>query len=187
MNVRTNELTYAVLSCLFAALISIGAYIAIPIPGTPIPIVLQNMFIMLAALILGPWWGTLSVGFYLIFGMIGMPVFSGGTGGIVKLLGPTGGYLVGFVPAVLVIGFIGRKGGRKVLPNIAACVAGMAIVYLFGVTRLKTLLNAGWGQSLAAGLYPFLIGDGIKIVLASLLAPRLFAGVESLTDGNGDA
>ncbi len=187
MNVRTNELTYAVLACLFSALISIGAYIAIPIPGTPIPIVLQNMFIMLAALILGPWWGALSVGFYLIFGMIGMPVFSGGTGGIVKLLGPTGGYLVGFIPAVLVIGLVGGQGRRKVLPNIVACVAGMAIVYLFGVTRLKTVLNAGWGQSLAAGLYPFLIGDGVKIVLASLLAPRLFAGVESLMDVNNDA
>lgn len=186
MNMKTNELTNAVLACLFAALISIGAYIAIPLPGTPIPIVLQNMFIMLAALLLGPWWGLLAVAFYLLFGIVGMPVFSGGTGGIAKLLGPTGGYLVGYIPAVIIIGLISGIGRRTIPANLAACVAGMAIVYTFGVVRLKTVLNAGWGQSLAAGLYPFLIGDGIKIVLASLLAPRLFAGVESLMDRDAD-
>ncbi|HWP68734.1 MAG TPA: biotin transporter BioY, partial [Rectinemataceae bacterium] len=140
----------------------------------------------LAALLLGPWWGLLAVAFYLLFGIVGMPVFSGGTGGIAKLLGPTGGYLVGFIPAVIVIGLISRKGRRTIPANLAACVAGLTIVYMFGVARLKTVLNAGWGQSLAAGLYPFLIGDGIKIVLASLLAPRLFAGVESLMDRDTD-
>ena len=75
MDSRTQELSYAVLACLFAALISIGAYIAIPLPGTPIPIVLQNMFIMLAAITLGPWWSLLSVVIYLLFGLVGMPVF----------------------------------------------------------------------------------------------------------------
>jgi biotin transport system substrate-specific component len=187
MNMKTNELTNAVLACLFAALISIGAYIAIPLPGTPIPIVLQNMFIMLAALLLGPWWGLLAVAFYLLFGILGMPVFSGGTGGIAKLIGPTGGYLIGFIPAVVVMGWIGRKGRRTFPANMVACVAGMVIVYIFGVVRLKTVLDAGWGQSLAAGLYPFIIGDIIKIILASLLTPRLFTGIKSLMDEDVDA
>ncbi len=94
------------MACLFAALISIGAYIAIPIPGTPVPIVLQNMFIILAGFILGPWWGLAAVIFYLMLGAAGLPVFSGGTGGLVKFAGPTGGYLLGYIPAIIVFGLV---------------------------------------------------------------------------------
>ena len=187
MNLKTNELTNAVLACLFAALISIGAFIALPVPGSPVPIVLQNMFIMLAAILLGPWWGLLATMIYMLFGILGMPVFSGGAGGIAKLLGPTGGYLFGYIPATIVMGMISRIGKKKILPNIVACVAGMVIVYMFGIARLKTLLDADWGRALAAGLYPFILGDLIKIVLASLLAPRLAAGMESLLERESDA
>ena len=182
MNPRTNELTNAVLACLFAALISIGAFIALPVPGSPVPIVLQNMFIMLAAILLGPWWGLLATSIYLLFGILGMPVFSGGAGGMAKLLGPTGGYLFGYIPATVAMGFISRKGKRKILPNLISCAVGMAIVYLFGIARLKAVLEADWGRALAAGLYPFIIGDIIKITLASLLAPKLSAGMESLME-----
>jgi len=187
MENRAEKLTKVVLTCLFVALISIGAYIALPLPGSPVPIVLQNMFIMLAALLLGPWWGLAATSLYLLLGLLGMPVFSGGAGGIAKLLGPTGGYLVGYIPATLVIGLVARLGRRKAFPNMIACLAGMIIVDAFGVLRLKTVLDIGWGKALAAGLYPFIIGDLIKIVLASLLAPRLFAAMESLIDRDHDA
>ena len=89
MEGNNAKLSQAIMACLFAALISVGAYAAFPIPGTPIPIVLQNMFIMLAGFISGPWWGLVSVVFYLILGSVGLPVFSGGTGGFAKLAGPT--------------------------------------------------------------------------------------------------
>jgi len=186
MNRKSNELTNAVLSCLFAALISIGAFIALPVPGSPVPIVLQNMFIMLAALILGPKWGLFATILYLLFGLLGLPVFSGGAGGIAKLLGPTGGYLIGYIPASVVMGFIAIKGKRKVLINIFACLTGMTIVYAFGIVWLKSVLDIEWGKALAAGLYPFILGDIIKIALASLLAPRLFAGIEILTGRDAD-
>jgi len=186
MNRKSNELTNAVLSCLFAALISIGAFIALPVPGSPVPIVLQNMFIMLAALILGPKWGLFATVLYLLFGLLGLPVFSGGAGGIAKLLGPTGGYLIGYIPASVVMGFIAIKGKRKVPINIFACLAGMTIVYAFGIVWLKSVLGIEWGKALAAGLYPFILGDIVKIALASLLAPRLFAGIEILTGRDAD-
>lgn len=187
MNPKARELTYTALSCLFSALISIGAFVAVPIPASPVPIVLQNMFIMLAALILGPWWGLLSTGIYLFLGLLGMPVFSGGAGGIAKLLGPTGGYLLGYLPATVVMGVIARKGGGKTIHHFIACFAGMAVVYFFGVWRLKSVLDAEWRKALAAGLYPFIIGDLIKMTLASLLAPRLLAGIEALVSRESDA
>jgi biotin transport system substrate-specific component len=180
MESRTQELSYAVLACLFAALISIGAYIAIPLPGTPVPIVLQNMFIMLAAITLGPWWSLLSVVIYLLFGLVGMPVFSGGSGGIDKLLGPTGGYLVGYLPATIIIGFISQRGKRKLFATIAACIVGMIIVYFVGIFRLKTLLDIQWNRALASGLYPFILGDCIKIGLAAALSPRIIQGIDAL-------
>ena len=187
MDNRAEKLTKVVLTCLFVALISIGAYIALPLPGSPVPIVLQNMFIMLAALILGPWWGLAATCLYLLLGLLGMPVFSGGTGGVAKLLGPTGGYLVGYIPAAIIMGLVARIGRRKAFQNMIACLAGMSIVDALGVLRLKTVLDIGWGKALAAGLYPFIVGDLIKIGLASLLAPKLFAAMESLTEKDHDA
>lgn len=180
MEQRPGDLTKAVLSCLFAAFISLGAYIAIPLPGTPVPIVLQNFFIILAASTLGPWWGLMSVSIYLLFGLMGLPVLSGGTGGPSRFLGPTGGYLVGYIPAVLVMGWISRIGRRGFLVHLLSGLAGMAIVYSLGVVRLKTLLDLNWSRGLSTGLLPFLPGDAAKIVLAALAAPRMAAGMRSL-------
>jgi len=187
MDRKTSKLTYAVLSCLFAALITIGAFIALPIPGSPVPIVLQNMFIMLAALVLGPWWGLAATMFYLFFGILGMPVFSGGSGGIAALVGPTGGYLVGYLPAAVAIGAISRKGRNKLWVNIVACLAGEILVYACGLSRLKAVLGATWPKTIAAGLLPFLIGDILKLIAASLLAPRLAETVSRLIGAESDA
>ncbi|MDQ1330177.1 MAG: biotin transport system substrate-specific component, partial [Thermodesulfobacteriota bacterium] len=87
---------------LLAALTAVGAYIAIPVG--PVPIVLQSLFILLAGLLLGSTWGVAGVGIYLLAGAFGLPVFAGGAGGIGRFLGPTGGYLLGFLPAVYIIG-----------------------------------------------------------------------------------
>lgn len=187
MNPRSTDLTYAVLACLFAALISIGSYIAIPLPGTPVPIVLQNFFIMIAALILGPRWGLLSVGLYLFFGTIGLPVFSGGSGGLARLAGPTGGYLAGYIPAVILMGSISRIRKASIFMNILSLVLGMGIVYVLGVWRLKTVLDTTWMRGWATGALPFLAGDAAKIILASILAPRLKTAIAHLTSEESDA
>ena len=106
-----EQLRMTVYASLLAALTAAGAYLAIPIG--PVPIVLQNLFVFLSGLLLGPRWGVASVGVYLLAGVLGLPVFAGGVGGIGRFAGPTGGYLLGFLPAVYVIGLISKKEEKK--------------------------------------------------------------------------
>ena len=160
-----------VYASLLAALTAVGAYIAIPIG--PVPIVLQNLFILLAGLLLGPNWGSASVAVYLLAGILGLPVFAGGTGGIGRIVGPTGGYLLGFLPAVYLIGLISKKGGQKTLMDVAAMIAGTIVIYACGVAWLKTLTGMTLAKTLAVGMYPFLIGDAIKIAAALPIARGL--------------
>jgi len=180
MEGNNAKLSQAIMACLFAALISVGAYAAFPIPGTPVPIVLQNMFIMLAGFISGPWWGLVSVVFYLILGSAGLPVFSGGTGGFAKLAGPTGGYLVGYIPAVILFGLISKLGKGKWIFNILAGISGMIIVYAAGIVWLKSVLDIGWERAIATGVIPFLPGDIIKIILASVLTPPILKAMSHI-------
>ncbi len=156
-----------------AALICVGAYMTIPIPFGPVPIVLQNMFVLLAGLLLGPKWGLGCVGVYLLAGAVGFPVFSGGTSGIGRLVGPTGGYLVGYIPCVLTVAIISRLGRGKTFFDIMAMIVGTAIVYAFGVSWLKIVANLDWIKALSAGMLPFLIGDGLKIAAAAIIAKSI--------------
>jgi biotin transport system substrate-specific component len=94
----STSLRMTVYASLMAALIAAGAYMALPIG--PVPIVLQNLFVFLSGLLLGPRWGVASIGVYLMAGALGLPVFAGGVGGIGRFAGPTGGYLLGYLPAV---------------------------------------------------------------------------------------
>jgi biotin transport system substrate-specific component len=158
------QLKRMVYAALMAALTAVGAYIAIPIG--PVPIVLQNLFVMLAGLLLGGRWGVISIGVYLVAGAVGLPVFAGGTGGVGKFVGPTGGYLLGYVPAVFLIGMISEKGRGRVIVDVLAMVAGSAIVYAFGVPWLKVITGMSLSKAMAVGMLPFLIGDIIKIAAA---------------------
>jgi len=156
---------------LFVALISVGAFIAIPIG--PVPIVLQNMFVLLAGLLLGPAWGAACVAVYLLVGLAGLPVFAGGTSGIGKLFGPTGGYLLGYLPAVLVTGVISRTLGEKPGGDVLAMAAGSVIVYAAGVPWLKIAFSLSWGKAVTAGMVPFLLGDVLKIAAAAVIAGKI--------------
>lgn len=164
----SEELRMMVYAALFAALTSVGAYISIPIG--PVPIVLQNMFILLTGLMLGKKWGAISVCVYLISGAAGLPVFAGGVGGIGRFAGPTGGYLIGYLPAVYLIGWISEKGERRFWIEIAAMILGMLVVYGLGVAWLKQYTGKTWPQTLAIGMIPFLIGDAVKIAAAGCIA-----------------
>lgn len=160
-----------VYTALFVALISMGAFIAIPVG--PVPIVLQNMFVLLAGLILGPARGAACVAVYLLVGLAGLPVFAGGTSGIGKLFGPTGGYLLGYLPAVLVTGVISRTLGEKPSSDILAMIAGSVIVYAAGVPWLKIAFSLSWGKAVAAGIVPFLPGDVLKIAAGTVIAGKI--------------
>ncbi len=160
-----------VYSALFIALIIVGAYIAIPIG--PVPIVLQNMFVLLAAIILGPSWGLACIGVYLLLGLLGLPVFAGGMSGIGRIFGPTGGYLLGYLPAVWVTGIISKGLGYRFSGNLLALLTGSMIVYAVGVPWLKIATAMTWSQSLFAGMYPFIIGDIFKMIAAAYIAKSL--------------
>jgi biotin transport system substrate-specific component len=154
-----------VLVGLAIALVIAGAYLIIPIPGSPVPVVLQNLFVVAAGMLLGPVKGGIAVAIYLMMGAIGLPVFSGGGGGLGHLAGPTGGYLFGFLLAAVVSGTISR-GAPSAFRDALAAVTGMLIVYLVGVPRLKAVLDLSWGAALTAGALPFLVGDAIKAAAA---------------------
>jgi len=146
------------------------AQIRIPLPFTPVPITGQTFAVLLVGAALGARLGAFSLGLYLVEGLVGLPVFAGGAGGVAALLGPTGGYLAGFLAAAYVVGLLAERGGdRRFRTALPIFLAGEAIIYLFGVPWLG--LYIGFQKALAAGLYPFLIGDAVKLVAAALALP----------------
>jgi len=160
----STSLRMTVYASLLAALIAAGAYLALPIG--PVPIVLQNFFVFLSGILLGPRWGAASVGVYLMAGALGLPVFAGGIGGIGRFAGPTGGYLLGYLPAVFVIGWISKKSKGRGALDVLAMVCGSIVIYTCGVSWLKILSGMTLAKTLAVGMYPFILGDGLKIAAA---------------------
>ena len=176
-----NDLRPMVLASLFAALTAVGALIALPVG--PVPIVLQNFFVMLMALLLGPRWALAGMGAYLLAGALGLPVFAGGFSGLARFAGPTGGYLVGYLPCVVLIGWISARGRGHRLVDVLAMVCGTAALYSCGVAWLKVVTGMAWGQAVAVGVIPFLPGDIAKIIAAVLVINSL----RQLTAMNGSA
>lgn len=168
MEPSAQQLKRMVYAALMASLTAAGAFIAVPIG--PVPIVLQNLFVMLAGLLLGGRWGLISVGVYLLAGAVGLPVFAGGTGGLGKFVGPTGGYLLGFAAAAYLIGVISESGRGHVAVDVLAMVAGTCTVYAFGVPWLKVVTGMSLSKAFAVGMFPFLIGDALKIAAAVPIA-----------------
>lgn len=160
-----------VYSSIMATLMATGAYIAIPVG--PVPIVLQNLFVMLAALLLGGKWGFISVCVYLLAGAVGLPVFAGGTGGLGKFVGPTGGYLIGFALAAYLIGIISEKGEGRLVVDICGMVLGTIVIYAFGVSWLKVVTGMSLTKAIAVGMAPFLLGDVLKIIAAGSIVKAL--------------
>lgn len=165
------------LGSLFAALCAAGGLITIPLPFSPVPLVLQNFFVLLSGLILGPLTGTASVVLFLFAGAIGLPVFSGARGGFVHFLSPSGGYLAGYVLCALAAGLIGGNPEKQRDISLArrciAVFAGLLVVYVPGLLRLYTVLDHDWIKTVSSGFVPFIPGDIIKGTIAVLISPRL--------------
>jgi biotin transport system substrate-specific component len=161
----TRGMIYA---SLFGALTAIGALISIPLQ--PVPIVLSNLFLNIAAALLGGPLGAMSQVIYIFLGGLGLPVFSGGKAGFGVLLGPTGGYLIGYVVGAFLIGKLVRQ---KKSPGFAwlsfSMVVGLAVIYAIGVLQLSVVARLSLEKALAAGVLPFLPGDALKIVAASMV------------------
>lgn len=164
--VATRELT---LAALFTALIAASAYVSIPVG--PVPFTLQVAFVLLAGLTLGPRLAALAIVAYLCLGLIA-PVFAGGTSGISVLLGPTAGYLWGFLPAAVLAGWLG--GSRASLPGLVlACLAGLIPLYLLGASWLAAQQHLSPSVAVTIGVLQFLPLDVAKAAAAGLAARSL--------------
>lgn len=149
-----------------------GAYVAIPLPFTPVPVTLQPLFVILAGALLGPWAGASAMAGYLALGVGGAPVFSAGHAGLPWLLGPTGGYLIAYPAAAFLVGVLAAD-TRSTLRLGVALAAGVAALYLGGVSQLWILTRQDLGALLVQGVLPFLIGDLIKVLVALGLVQAL--------------
>jgi len=152
-------------TAIMAALTAVGAYIQFPLG--PVPFSMQTFFILLAGLILGPAYGALSMLLYLGAGLIGLPVFAKGASGFAQFMGPTGGFLFGFILLAagtgLATGGKPRPGGLSWVRGVAFCLLGTVLLYVLGIWRLKAVIGSDWTKALSVGLVPFIPGLVLKI------------------------
>lgn len=165
MTTQQLKLRMMIVTALFAAIIGVLAQISIPIQ--PVPFTGQTLAIGLAATILGSRYGTLSVLLYLIIGAAGVPVFAEFSGGVSKLVGPTGGYLVGFIPSAFLMGWFMEKTSFNFKNAMIANTIGMFITLAFGTAWLKIAANLSWTVAFAGGFSPFIFFGLLKAFLAS--------------------
>ncbi len=149
--------------------------VRIPLPFTPVPITGQTFGVLVLGALLGSRYGTSVVIAYVLQGLIGLPVFAGWKGGIAVVFGPTGGYIVGFIFAAFVVGWLlERSWSRRLDLTFAALLIGNAVIYAFGLPWLA--LFVGWDQVLQMGLIPFLPGDLVKLLMATFTVKALCRG-----------
>ena len=175
-----KQITRIVLIALFAALTAAGAFIKIPM--VPVPVTLQTLFALLTAVALPPLMALLSMAAYLFIGAIGLPIFTTG-GGLAAMLGPTGGFLIGMLPAVFAASLIMKAITSKLrIAAIAASLAATAIIYFIGVPWLSVKMDIPLSAALASGFLPFIPGDTLKIIIAVIIAPVIRPRVQQLLE-----
>ena len=160
-------------TALFAAIMGAFSYVAFPYPLSPAPVTLQVLGVFLAGIMLGPIWGSLAMVLYVIAGALGVPVFSMGTAGIGAIVSQQGGYLLAFPVAAFVIGWI-THGGRTItdpharhpLRLLVAMIAGVVIIYLFGVLGMMVVLELTISEAVVMGALVFVPAEILKIVAA---------------------
>lgn len=166
----TRDLSYI---SLFATLIAVSGYIAIPLPFSTVPVTAQTLAVMLAGCLLPVGHAAASVFIFLLMGVAGLPVFSGGTAGLGIIAGKTGGYLIGFLAGAVLISLLkGKRPGffRLLTVNV---IGGIIVVYIFGVLWLNSVTGIGLSKAVVFGALPFIPGDIVKIIVAALIAQKL--------------
>ena len=180
---RTGLLADAILIAGGALLLALCAQISFALPFTPVPITLQTFGVLLLGAAYGGVRGGLTAFVYLLMGIVGLPVFAERTYGLDVVLGSTGGYLIGFVVAGVVVGLLAqRKWDRRFSSAVAAMLTGTVIIYLFGLVWLKQNQGLDLTTTLEYGLYPFVLGDMLKLYLAGALLPGAWRLLSRLRD-----
>jgi len=153
-------------------LVALCARFTLPLPGTPVPLTLQNFAVILVGLLLGARRGALALGLYLLEGAAGVPVFNPtGPGGLAQLLGPTGGYLISYPLAAFVAGWLSRR-KPGFFPALRAAVVAELLLFAAGISWLMILLRVPFARAAVFGLYPFVFAEIMKVMSAAAIAVR---------------
>ncbi|WP_395640006.1 biotin transporter BioY [Pseudolysinimonas sp.] len=162
-----------------AALTALLAQVAVPL--YPVPITGQTLAVLLVGATLGAARGALALTLYAVLGIVGLPVFSDYAGGAAVILGPTGGYIIGFIASAALVGWLSERAWeRQILKALATFAAGTLVVFAVGLPWLAIALGLDLGQTLQGGLFPFLIGGAIKALIAAGLLPLAWWGAGRL-------
>lgn len=172
--IKTQHMTKVALVSAFLAILG-----PLTIPLGPVPLSLANLGIFLSIYLLGRSLATLSTGLYLLLGLVGLPIFSGFSGGVSKLIGPTGGYLLGYLLITIISGyFVDReKGSGQELLGLAL---GQGSCYLIGSSWLAFQAKLSFGAALSLGVLPFIPGDLLKIALVLKIGPLIRSKIKKL-------
>lgn len=172
---RSTALTQALFIVGGVGFISVLAQIAIPVPGSPVPVTGQTLAVLLIGTTYGARLGILTFATYLLAGIAGAPIFAGSTNGIEKVVGATGGYLVGMLLASFVLGYLAdRKADQKFRTSFPALLLGDLIIFTLGLTWLHISLDLSWSATIAAGLTPFILGEALKIAITATSLPLIW-------------
>ena len=167
-----SRVRHVALIVLGALLIYLTARIAFPVPGSPVPVTGQTFGVLLVGGALGFRRGVASVALYVLIGLIGLPFFAEGKGGVNVILGASGGYIVGFVLAAAIVGRLAELGwDRRIIGAIGAMIIGEIAIYAVGVPWLMAVAHLGLANGIKQGLTPFIVGDALKLILAAAAFP----------------
>jgi biotin transport system substrate-specific component len=173
---RTSALTNTALLAGGTIFMSLMAQIAIPVPGSPVPITGQTLGVLLIGTAYGASLGLATIAIYVALGLFGAPVLAQGAHGFARLAGPTGGYLIGMLLAAFVVGTLAnRRWDVRLQTSFGQMILGEILVFAPGLIWLKIYTGASWSWTLAAGFTPFIVGEIIKIGLAGFALPSVWA------------
>lgn len=178
---KHNTTFHLVFCALFSALTAAASQICIPIQ--PVPVNLATLSVFIAGAVLGARLGALSQTVYVLLGTAGLPVFSGFSGGAHVIAGPTGGYLVGYIAAAGLVGFLTERLGRRMLILVGSMAAGLVFCYVLGTLWFMLVTKTGLWASIAMCVFPFLLGDAAKIAAAAAIVPQLAKGFQHTAKG----
>jgi biotin transport system substrate-specific component len=178
---RTTALINTALVLGGTVFMALMAQIAIPVPGSPVPITGQTLGVLLIGTAYGASLGLATIAIYVALGLIGAPILAQGAHGFARLSGPTGGYLIGMLMAAYVVGFLAeRRWDVRLQTSFGQMILGEILVFAPGLIWLKIYTGATWTWTVAAGFTPFIVGEIIKIGLAGFALPSVWAIVRKV-------
>jgi len=176
---KSTVATQAMLVTGGVAFLALLAQIALPIPGSPVPVTGQTLGVLLIGSSYGAALGSVTFLSYLLIGIAGVPVFAHQGAGLARLTGATGGYLVGMLLATYLVGYLsGRKWDQRLQTSIFTMLAGSVVTFTFGLIWLHSYTDKSWSWTINAGLTPFILGEVIKIGIAGTSLPVIWRVIQ---------